>query len=286
MKKASEVNRQAQPPRQQQPLNSQNRAPLYHQIFLIMRSKIFDGEYGPGALLPGERELGEMFNVSRITAVRALNELALSGLVIRERGRGTRVQFVGSGTVARGPLGNPEPLPPSMTVGTTQDSFDKLRDHAKSEVTVYEFEYMVPPASVAGHLDLREGKPVQYVTRVWKFDGVPFNHITTYVPEDIGRNWTRKDLEKVPLGDLLEGCGIEFGMVRERITATLADITLSERLDVAVGSPLIKITRTTYERGGRPVEHMFGFYPPDRYQYEVTLPVDRPGRRTVRSRRR
>src|SRR5690606_7863405 len=65
--------------------------PLYHQIFLILRSQILDGRLQPGGLVPGEEELGRQFSVSRITARRALAELAAEGLVTRGRGRGTHV---------------------------------------------------------------------------------------------------------------------------------------------------------------------------------------------------
>ena len=63
------------------------RMPLYHQIFLILRQQIMD------ALIQGEQELAETYDVSRITAKRALDELAAEGLVVRERGRGTRVRY-------------------------------------------------------------------------------------------------------------------------------------------------------------------------------------------------
>ena len=65
--------------------------PLYHQIYLILRDKIAGGAYRGGDLLPSEEGTARQFGVSRITAKRALNELADAGYVVRERGRGTRV---------------------------------------------------------------------------------------------------------------------------------------------------------------------------------------------------
>ena len=251
-------------------INSHNRAPLYHQIFLILRSRILDGEYGPGAYLPGERELETMFQVSRITAVRALNELAAAGLVVRERGRGTRVQFVGSGIVSRGPMDRDESG--NVLSGTPHEIFNWLHSGGKSKVTVFEFDYIEPPAGVAAALKLQPGQRVQYASRVWRFQKLPFNFVNTYVPEDIGQNWTRKDLERIPLGDLLDKHGVQVHLVQERVTATLADTLLSERLDIDLGSPVLKIDRTAFDPEGRPVEHLIGFYPPERYQYEVTLP--------------
>ena len=60
--------------------------PLYHQIYLVLRNKIIDGEFVDGDLLPGEERTARSCGVSRITAKRALNELAEDGLVVRERG--------------------------------------------------------------------------------------------------------------------------------------------------------------------------------------------------------
>src|SRR6188472_4523608 len=65
--------------------------PLYHQIYVLLREQILSGVYADQALVPTEQALGERFGVSRITAKRALDELAAEGLVVRQRGRGTTV---------------------------------------------------------------------------------------------------------------------------------------------------------------------------------------------------
>lgn len=252
--------------------DNRNRAPLYHQIFLILRSRILDGEYPPGAYLPGEREIETMFEVSRITAVRALNELAIAGLVVRERGRGTRVQFVGSGIVSRGPTADPGERPAKLLSGTPHEIFNWLHSGGKAKVTVYEFDYIEAPPMAAKALKVDKGAVVQFASRVWRFGGLPFNFVNTYVPEEIGRNWTREDLKKIPLGELLDANGVKVSLVEERVTATLADTILSERLEVDLGSPILKIDRTAFDPNGKGVEHMIGFYPPDRYEYEVRMP--------------
>src|SRR6185436_2135279 len=84
-------------------VDENDRTPLYHRIFMILRSKIIAGDFSEASYLPSENELAKMYGVSRITTIRALNELAAQGLVSRERGRGTRVRLVESGTIVRGP---------------------------------------------------------------------------------------------------------------------------------------------------------------------------------------
>ena len=59
--------------------------PLYHQIYLILRDKILSTDYEVDTVLPSEQETARRFGVSRITARRALDELAAAGLVVRER---------------------------------------------------------------------------------------------------------------------------------------------------------------------------------------------------------
>jgi GntR family transcriptional repressor for pyruvate dehydrogenase complex len=62
------------------------------QIAEQIRSSILAGEFAPGDKLPPERELAEMFGVSRPSVREALNVLASSGLVMSYQGGGTVVQ--------------------------------------------------------------------------------------------------------------------------------------------------------------------------------------------------
>jgi GntR family transcriptional repressor for pyruvate dehydrogenase complex len=61
------------------------------QIADQIRSSILSGEFAPGDKLPPERELAEMFGVSRPSVREALNVLASSGLVMSYQGGGTVV---------------------------------------------------------------------------------------------------------------------------------------------------------------------------------------------------
>jgi len=61
------------------------------QIADQIRSSILAGEFSPGDKLPPERELAEMFGVSRPSVREALNILASSGLVMSYQGGGTVV---------------------------------------------------------------------------------------------------------------------------------------------------------------------------------------------------
>lgn len=72
-----------QPPKQDRP--------AYEQVKAWIRQHIASGEWKPGDGVPSEAALMDRFGVSRMTANRALRELAAEGLVTRVQGSGTRV---------------------------------------------------------------------------------------------------------------------------------------------------------------------------------------------------
>lgn len=63
--------------------------PLFQQIVDSLLADFRDGRVQTGERLPSENELSRLFGVSRITAKKALDELAHAGFVERVRGKGT-----------------------------------------------------------------------------------------------------------------------------------------------------------------------------------------------------
>ncbi|HWI80201.1 MAG TPA: GntR family transcriptional regulator, partial [Ramlibacter sp.] len=65
--------------------------PAYEQVKAWIRQHIASGQWRPGDMVPSEAALMSRFSISRMTANRALRELAAEGLVTRVQGSGTRV---------------------------------------------------------------------------------------------------------------------------------------------------------------------------------------------------
>lgn len=64
-------------------------APQYLEIEAVLRAEV--NKLSPNSVLPTEVQLSKRFNVSRITIRRALEMLEQSGMISRQRGRGTIV---------------------------------------------------------------------------------------------------------------------------------------------------------------------------------------------------
>jgi GntR family transcriptional repressor for pyruvate dehydrogenase complex len=67
------------------------RQPLSDTVFAELRDAVLDGRYGPGALLPPERELAQAFAVNRHAVREALKRLQQAGFVRIVHGGGTEV---------------------------------------------------------------------------------------------------------------------------------------------------------------------------------------------------
>jgi DNA-binding LacI/PurR family transcriptional regulator len=63
--------------------------PKYRQIVDSLRAAITTGQYRNGGRLPSEAELVRRFSVSRMTAVKAVQQLQQEGLLVRRAGSGT-----------------------------------------------------------------------------------------------------------------------------------------------------------------------------------------------------
>ena len=67
--------------------------PMYIQVKELLLKKIKSGEFEHGAKLPSERELSEIYGLSRMTARSALTELVREGWAFRNHGKGTFVVY-------------------------------------------------------------------------------------------------------------------------------------------------------------------------------------------------
>jgi len=233
------------------------RVPLYHQLFVILRNRIYGGQLSPGDLVPGEQDLCSEFGVSRITAKRALNELADAGLVIRERGKGTRV-------VKR-------PPPPTVTSSIEGWLENISLMGIATEARVLEFGYVPANEDISNALEVAQGTEVQRAVRVRILDGEPMSFLVTYVPSDIGRQFGRDDLNSRPLLHLLEWAGVEVASARQTISATVADPDIAGALGIHAGAPLIEVRRVVRDSCGRPVEYIRVLYRPDLYRFEMSM---------------
>jgi GntR family transcriptional regulator len=239
------------------PLSAQADAPLYVQVFDHVRDKIMHGGYPAGSLLPGEQELSRLFGVSRITVKRAMNELAASGYVARQRGRGTVVTF--------------NPAAP-VVVGNFENLFQSLKEMGlATRVDLLDVHNEQASPAVANLLGLDSGAAVMRAVRLRKIEEEPFSYLITHVPAKIARLFDPAALSHRPLLQLLDEAGHRAVEAEQWISAVAAPPEVARSLGLSSGAPLLRIVRVMRDSSGVGVEALEGFYRPDRFQHHMRL---------------
>lgn len=150
--------------------------PLYARLKHFVRSRVETGEWTTGQRVPSENELVEMLGVSRMTANRALRELAAEGLVVRVRGKGSFVavqkrssQFqsvpniadeigarggshLASIIVLQAETCGPE-LADQLDLGLGGQAFHSIIVHSEDDLPIQIEDRFVNPASAPDYLD-------------------------------------------------------------------------------------------------------------------------------------
>jgi GntR family transcriptional regulator len=238
-------------------IDDQILTPLHHQVYVVLRQQISEEVYPSDEPMPPEHELSRLFNVSRITIRRALDRLEMEGLVYRRRGKGTFAQ--------------PKHQPPPIQANLKGIFENLLAMGLKTKVKLVEFSYVPASPIVANELQIPVNSVVQKAVRVRWHDGRPFSHLTTYVPEDIGRSYDRSELAEKPLLFLLERSGVRVTTAKQTISAKLADSIVAPLLDVEPGAAMLWVRRVVQDEKNRPIEYLNAIYRPDIYEYQMSM---------------
>jgi GntR family transcriptional regulator len=230
--------------------------PKHHRVYLILKQEIQDGVYSGTEPMQGEIGLAARFDVSRITIRKAMDRLTAEGRVERLRGRGTFALDQGNraSPVTASLSGNIENL---VALGLQTDG------------ALIELTYAVAPTHICAAMGLPEGATLQRAVRVRSLDGVPFSHLTTWLPEDIGRSFSADELREMPLLRLIERSGHRIATARQSISAKLAAPEVARLLQIEPGEALLSVRRLVLSDTGQVVEHISGLYRPDTYEHHM-----------------
>ncbi|MEM8816063.1 MAG: GntR family transcriptional regulator [Pseudomonadota bacterium] len=237
-----------------------SRVPLYHQLYSVLKAAIMDGTIPYDAQMPTEQQLAATFEVSRITAKRAMDELAGEQLIARFRGKGSHVIYQYKPQPVRTPL-----------VGMLEN----LKEMGKhSIVRVISVDRVVPPEDIRGLLSLDADDLVHRVIRVRSNEeGEPYAYYVSHTA-GITRGFTKRKLESTPRLDILRDNGIDPTRVEQVLSAENASIQIAGELDVEPGAALLSIRRQSYSADGKVADILDGLYVPKRFQYAMVLSLD------------
>ncbi len=230
---------------------SRGAKPLYAQLYDILLSRLKAGEYKKNDVLPTEAEFEERFGVSRITARRALAELAAKGLVKRQAGIGTMV----------------------ISTSEKQDIKARIRledGHQQRPISRNNLtlETLVPPEDISQAFGLDGNTAIQRLIRTISRENEQ--------PSQVNYIWLTSRLGPLTLEafagglySMLEEHDENIDSYQDIVTAELPTTVDCEILQVNPADPVLVKVRKGYNDRGELVEFNCTKYLAGRYQYIV-----------------
>lgn len=236
--------------------NSKGAPPLYLQIHADLKEKIIKDEYAYGDRIPSEKELENIYQVSRITARQAIQELEKENMVERARGKGTIVTY-------RKCM--------EEHLSTIRSFTNEMKDR-NMEPGTKEAKISIVQADdvLADIFNMEPGMLLYYLQRVRTGDGQEIVYFESYFPMD----------SKLPMEDaaydgsiyeMLRQRGIMAVFVKEQFDCLCPSEEIQKKLVMGENIPVLRRRRVSYDEAGKVVEYTIGYYRGDRYSYHVEM---------------
>lgn len=238
-------------------ISRDNKLPLYHQLYEILRDNISHGEWKPGDMIPAESDLIAAYGVSRTTVRQVLDRLVTDGLIYRQQGRGSFVAH-----------------PALEHVLTRIISFtEEMRQRGFEPGTrVVESRLISAPPDVARHLSVPPGEELAYLQRLRLADGEPMSIEYSHLVHRFCPGVLQQDYAVNPLRETLERLyGLRIQRARQTIRAIKASAACARLLGVRTGAALLFIERVSFSDRGVPLEFLQVCYRGDRYSLHADL---------------
>ena len=231
-------------------LRSDSASPLYQQLMQRIRADITLGVYPVHSRIPSEAELGETYQVSRVTVRKALAELTSEGLLRRMQGKGTYV------------------------------SAPRLRKNLKEVTSFHQACQMmgcVPGTKVISAQTVRAtesmrealaltGDEAVEIVRLRMADGDPVMLETNRFSMDYA--FLLEGVE-ASLYHQLSQRGIEAASGVHEISLCYANAQQAKLLDVEVGAALLRLDQVIYDQHGSPLHTSHQVIRGDRFTFRI-----------------
>ncbi|MBX2846780.1 MAG: GntR family transcriptional regulator [Acidiferrobacterales bacterium] len=237
--------------------DASSRVPLYHQLYLSLKRSITSGQISLSEQMPTEQQLSEALDISRITAKRAMDELAAEGLIARQRGKGSYVTYKYS----------PEPVKAPLL-----GLLENLEDMGKhSLVKVMSVEKIVPPEEMRELLGLPENQEAIKIVRTrYDEDGNVFAFYVSWTLPHL-KGFTKRKVERQTRLSIIKENKISIARVEQTLGAQNADEMVANLLNVVNNAALLELRRNHFDKEGNLIDILIGLYNPKRFQYGMVL---------------
>lgn len=230
--------------------------PLYIQIQDKLYEQIRSGQLLPGTRVPSELELVNAYNVSRMTARKALDGLVVKGHLFRRRGKGT---FVADDVM-------------SYVLSTILSFSGTLRAHGYEVITRVLRQEIIPGSpTVTEKLELKPGSPVVLVRRLRYVDGRPAAIHTSFMDHRVYAPILQMDLSSESLLACIERVsGTRIAYTKDSVRAAVVSSEDTDLLEIPKTSPILEVEGLAFNENGQPTRLTRAVYRSDLFKLVVT----------------
>lgn len=235
---------------------ARNREHLYLKLSDTLAEQIMDGTLPEGTLLPSERELCQIHNISRTTVRQALQDLSRKGYSRAIHGKGT--------VVAR-----PQIRQELRSIYSFDEDMRRLGKNPETQIM--DFVKIVPTGTIAAMMQLPTGESVYRIMRLRLAENEPMLLETNYLPCDRFPEFSRQMLENQSLYRVLNSkYALNIDVAEETFEPILLRPLEAQMLRTSQGVLGMLVERISYENG-RVVEISKSVSPASKFKHHVVL---------------
>lgn len=237
-------------------LDKNSHMPIYIQLSDILLKGIETGEIKPGETLPSENELSAKYEISRMTAKKAVDNLMYMGKVERIRGKGTFVKAIEKKIE----------LPLNELRSFTQ----KVRELGKEPINkIIKFKIIEADMKVSKYLNIPLKEEVFYMERVRIIDDTPAVFEQSYIPKNILPNLNLEILLKSKF-EYVTSLGYKIGSSEREIEAMIPSEYVAKILNIKRTEPILFAKSLTRLENGQILEYSLISYNQKKYRFKFT----------------
>ncbi len=239
-------------------LDPQSPVPLYVQLKNVLLKLIRGGILKPHERLPSERDLGEEYGISRVTARQALQVLIREGLLYTRVGKGT---YVGD-------------IRLEQDRSLTGFSQEITQRGLKPSSIVLDASVIPASAKIAAALSINQNSRVIRLSRLRLANNQIIALEVVHIPQALCPNLLDHDFSKESLYTVLrKDYGFHLVTAEQTVESALADNHELKILQLKSPAAVLRMKRITKTEQGMVVEYTESVYRGDRYKLITTLQV-------------
>lgn len=230
---------------------------IYQNVINLLKNRLNSSIYNIGDLLPSEKELAELYDVSRNTLRKALKILEEEGLIERRHGSGTYLrnkQFQAS--------------------VTHLDSFTEIaKNEGKTPTSlILKFELQMASEEVANNLKVNHGEPVYFARRLRFIDNIAMQVEETWLSASRFPDLTIAHMKKSKFSYIENECGVKILGCYESFQPILPSSEVAKLLHISTLDPIIRMQTQAIDEQKHPIDFSILYTNMFEFQVKYFLP--------------